>query len=138
MLIDIDPTIISKYLNPNKEKLKSKGVDSVISRVTNLCHYQKDMNHDKLCAAFEQAFSDYYSNCTTIKTFYDYKVLEKNPKINDLYNELKSHSWLYQTTPKFTNNIETRFDWGVLDMYFHVDKCNKKLNLSILFICWKA
>ena len=85
------------------------------------------MNHDKLCVALEQAFSDHYSNCTTIKTFYDFKILEKIPKIDDLYNELKSHSWLYQTTPKFTNNVETRFDWGVLDMYFHVDKCKIKL-----------
>lgn len=123
MLINIDPTIIQKYLNPNKEKLKSKGVDSVVSRVTNLCQYDKDMNHDKLCQAFEKAFSEYYSNCKTIKTFYDYKILEKNDKINSLFSELKSHAWLYSTTPKFTNNIETRFDWGVVDVYFHVEKC---------------
>ena len=124
MLINIDPTIIQKYLNPNKEKLKSKGVDSVVSRVTNLCQYDKEMNHEKLSTAFEKAFADYYSSCKLINTNYDYKVLEKIPKINELYNELKSHSWLYQSTPKFTNNIETRFDWGVVDVYLHVEKCN--------------
>jgi lipoate-protein ligase A len=36
MLINTDPTTIAKYLNPNKEKLRSKGVDSVVSRVTYL------------------------------------------------------------------------------------------------------
>lgn len=123
MLIDIDPTIIQKYLNPNKEKLKSKGVDSVVSRVTNLCHYNKEINHEKLCAVLEKAFSEYYSDCKTIRTFYDYKILEKNEKINQLFTELKSREWLYSTTPKFTNNLETRFDWGVVDIYFQVEKC---------------
>jgi len=123
MLIDIDPTIIQKYLNPNKEKLKSKGVDSVVSRVTNLCHYDKTMNHDKLCSGLETAFMNYYKDCENFRTFYDYKVLEKIPKINQLYNELKSNEWLYSITPKFTNNLETRFDWGVVDFYFQVEKC---------------
>jgi lipoate-protein ligase A len=123
MLINIDPTIIQKYLNPNKEKLRSKGVDSVVSRVTNLCLYDKTMNHDKLCAGLEKAFINHYKTAESIRTFYDYNVLEKIPKINELFNELKSKEWLYQTTPKFTNNLETRFDWGVVDCYFHVEKC---------------
>ena len=36
MLLDLDLTALLKYLNPNKAKLISKGVDSVVSRVMNL------------------------------------------------------------------------------------------------------
>ena len=36
MLLDLELTALGNYLNPNKKKLESKGVDSVISRVMNL------------------------------------------------------------------------------------------------------
>lgn len=45
MLIDVDSSKIAKYLNPNKDKLKSKGIDSVISRVTNLVNFNPEINH---------------------------------------------------------------------------------------------
>ena len=38
-----------KYLNPNKEKLKSKGIDSVISRIMNLKDVKNDLTHEKFC-----------------------------------------------------------------------------------------
>ena len=37
------------YLNPNKEKLKSKGVTSVVSRIMNLQEVKKEMSHELLC-----------------------------------------------------------------------------------------
>lgn len=130
MLINIDGSIIQKYLNPNKEKLRSKGVDSVVSRVTNLAVYDKSMDHEKLCLGLEKAFLEHYRGTEGVRTFYDYEVLDKVPKIKELYNELRSKEWLYGTTPKFTNNIETRFDWGVVDVYFQVEKCKKRQNFS--------
>ena len=36
MLINVDASEVTKYLNPDKKKLQSKGVDSVISRIMNL------------------------------------------------------------------------------------------------------
>jgi lipoate-protein ligase A len=36
LLIDIDLNGVTKYLNPNKAKLQSKGINSVASRVMNL------------------------------------------------------------------------------------------------------
>ena len=41
LLLDLDFTALSKYLNPNKLKLQSKGVVSVIQRVINL----KELNN---------------------------------------------------------------------------------------------
>lgn len=36
ILFSVDLNALQKYLNPNKKKLESKGIDSVISRVMNL------------------------------------------------------------------------------------------------------
>jgi lipoate-protein ligase A len=36
IMFSVDFNALQKYLNPNKKKLESKGIDSVISRVLNL------------------------------------------------------------------------------------------------------
>ena len=38
MLLSVNIEALGKYLNPSKLKLESKGVESVKSRVTNLCN----------------------------------------------------------------------------------------------------
>ena len=58
MLLDVKMDALSKYLNPSKEKLKSKGIDSVISRVINLKEISSDIDHDKFCEAMEKALGD--------------------------------------------------------------------------------
>ena len=48
ILVDVDMPSLSKYLNVSKAKLKSKGVDSVKSRVANLIEYRHDLTIDRL------------------------------------------------------------------------------------------
>ena len=49
MLLDLELGALGKYLNPNKKKLESKGVDSVVSRVMNLKEACPEINHEKFC-----------------------------------------------------------------------------------------
>ena len=49
MLLDLELGALGKYLSPNKKKLESKGVDSVISRVLNLKELVPEINHDNFC-----------------------------------------------------------------------------------------
>ena len=51
MLLDLELGALGKYLNPNKKKLESKGVDSVVSRVMNLAEINRDINHQTYCSA---------------------------------------------------------------------------------------
>jgi len=45
VLLNVDSNSIQKYLNPNKEKLKSKGVDSVKARIMNLISVDPTLTH---------------------------------------------------------------------------------------------
>jgi lipoate-protein ligase A len=51
MLLDLELGALGKYLNPNKKKLESKGVDSVVSRVMNLKEVAPTITHDGFSAA---------------------------------------------------------------------------------------
>lgn len=56
MLLDLKLDALGKYLNPNKKKLESKGVDSVISRVLNLKEIVPEITHENFCTSLEHAF----------------------------------------------------------------------------------
>jgi len=45
ILFNVDLKALQKYLNPNKKKLQSKGIDSVISRVMNLNETYPNLSH---------------------------------------------------------------------------------------------
>ena len=45
MLLNLELDALSKYLSPNKKKLESKGVDSVVSRVMNLSEVNPQIDH---------------------------------------------------------------------------------------------
>jgi len=46
--------------------------------------------------------------------------LHKHNKVNEVYEGLTSKDWLYSKTPDFTNNLEKRFDWGIIDAFLSV------------------
>lgn len=56
MLLDLELGALGKYLNPNKKKLESKGVDSVISRVMNLKEAIPSITHESFNKALEEAY----------------------------------------------------------------------------------
>jgi lipoate---protein ligase len=60
VLFSVDLQALQKYLNPNKKKLESKGVTSVISRVMNLTEAYPHLAHDIFCKALETAFQRHY------------------------------------------------------------------------------
>ncbi len=57
MLLNLELNALSKYLNPNKKKLESKGVSSVVSRVMNLNEIDPKINHETFCTSLEATFA---------------------------------------------------------------------------------
>lgn len=122
MLLDLELGALGKYLNPNKKKLESKGVDSVISRVMNLKEMVPDINHDSFCTALEQAYIKKWADLPVRKTVLKVDDLKKNDKIMELYEKSVDWDWRFGQTPDFSNSIEHKFDWALVDVQFDVEK----------------
>jgi len=60
LMMNVNKEMLSKYLTVSKEKLQSKGVDSVKSRVTNLVDYIPDLTLEALKKALREAFEEVY------------------------------------------------------------------------------
>lgn len=108
LLVSADKEKMSKYLNVSREKLKSKGVDSVRSRVANLTEFEESLTIEALAEALVEAFSKIYG-----------MKAEKLPKqrldqgeIARKEQRFSSWEWKYGRKIPFQYQMEQRFSWG--------------------------
>lgn len=112
IMMNVVPGDLQKYLNVSESKLKSKGVDSVRSRVTNLCEYLPPAEDSKLIsdmidALIRAAEKEYGCNA----------VMEPLPEIpEDLKAKYSSEEWRLGTKIPFEKEISHRFEWGGVDI----------------------
>lgn len=112
LLINTNMDNLKKYLNVSQEKMKSKGIKSVKSRVCNLSDFANidiDDFKTKLVDAFEKV--------------YQAKVVrvDKNEVFNtDLYkenyNKQSSKDWIFGKSPKFNIEIYNKFTWAEIKL----------------------
>ncbi|MFZ2843179.1 lipoate--protein ligase [Psychrobacter sp.] len=119
LLVNADMQKLGDYLNPHPLKLKAKGIKSVRSRVANLVEFNEDINHETLSAAIIEAFCEYYGDTAPIEEL-DEASLAKQPTLNKYYQQMADWNWRFGKTPEFTHHIETRFDWGIIDLHLDV------------------
>lgn len=80
----VDSEQMLKFLNVDKAKLQSKGVDSVKSRVTNLKEYNADITVESMCKQIKISAEKIY-NCSAV----DYVINSVDKlKINELMQNL--------------------------------------------------
>lgn len=48
--------------------------------------------------------------------------LTQHEKLNEIYESYKKWEWRFGETPSFTNGIEKKFDWALIDMEMNVEK----------------
>jgi lipoate-protein ligase A len=108
---------MKKYLNPNKEKLLSKGVDSVQARVINLSEVNPLINHKDLCLAIEKSYRQTYSkNKIPLAEILSQEVLDSISELNSSYKLYSDTQWRYGQTFSFTHEYEKRFTWGTISI----------------------
>lgn len=117
LLVDVDMQHMSRYLNPSKAKLQSKGVDSVRSRVVNLRELNPDITIPSLKAAMAEAFAKVYS--LPLEQLPE-EALNK-PHIDSLRQRNGSWEWLYGQKIPFTFEWEDRFPWGSVQVALQVE-----------------
>ncbi len=117
ILIRVDMSKLSHYLNVSREKLVSKGVDSVRSRVTNLTEYVPDLTIQGMREELITAFGEVYGLTAEPlrQETLDLKELKR------LEEKFSSWEWNFGKKLQFSDSIGRRFSWGEVELQFSVE-----------------
>ncbi len=116
LLINEDLSKVPRYLTPDKEKLESKGIKSVKSRVANLSEFNNDIDHESLSLALmEEFFETYRKRCEP--EILDHDALRQIPHLNDYFEQLADWDWRFGKTPNFAHHMTKRFEWGRMEVF---------------------
>ncbi len=115
LLINTDMNRLSNYLNVSAEKIRSKGVESVKSRVCNLTDYNPDLTVETAIEALKESFRSNYGDFEEVSFDED-----SRRKIDKLYEKHKSWEWRLGETIQFDYMTETRFPWGGIDLNINI------------------
>lgn len=118
LLVDADMEKLSRYLNPSKAKLKSKGVESVRSRVTNLKELCSGLTVDALKLSLAHAFADVYN--LPLRQIRDEDL--DFQKIESLAERNRSWEWNFGHRIPFDLEREERFSWGSVQLQLHINE----------------
>ncbi len=114
IMVDVDTSLLSDVLNVSRAKLKSKGVDSVRSRVVNLAELNPDITVEKMKNALKTAFFDIYNFSPDVSPIPDDTVLAEYRTF------FSSREWLYGEKFVFSNTLTDRFAWGEIEICLNV------------------
>lgn len=118
IMFNVDPTPLGEYLNVSAAKLKSKGVKSVRSRITNLINHKPDVTLEELKQALYDAFAKVYGG--EVERF-DIPTAESDPELKALIDKYSSEEWRFGRKIPFTTSISERLDWGGVDIELQVE-----------------
>ena len=118
ILFDTDLTVLSNALNVKKDKIESKGVKSVKSRVTNIRPY---LNEDVDILTFKDLLlKNIFALNELLPEEYELSDIQRE-EINKLYKEKYSTwEWNYGESPDFGYKNYKRFSFGSIDVRLKV------------------
>ncbi len=116
IMMDVVPDDLSRYLSVSEAKLKSKGVESVRSRVTNLREHMgdplKNADTKELIAVMQDAMVR-----AAAREYGSEPAEEALPEIpKELLDKYASEEWRLGTRIPFEKVIEHRFEWGGVEI----------------------
>jgi lipoate-protein ligase A len=105
-LYDCDLETMVRAITPSDEKLVSKGIDSVRSRVTNLKPYLKGLSQEELIKHFENKLT----SKTYVLTDQDISI------ILEMAKKYESKEWIYKKQPQYTKILKKRIPGGLFEI----------------------
>lgn len=104
-MYDVDIETMIRSITPNNEKLISKGIDSVRSRVVNLKPHLNGLSLDDLVKHLENEI-----------TFEEYILSDQEIKIvKKMAEKYESDEWRFLKQPSYTKNISKRISGGMFN-----------------------
>ncbi len=117
LMVNIDLEKLGYYLKSSEKKIKSKGVDSVRSRVTNLIDYNNEVTIENLKHTIGEKFIETYGGD---KNTIIHEIYAEN--INAvLYEKYSSWEWRFGQSPKFDVSLTEKFSWGETEFEFSLN-----------------
>lgn len=119
LMFDVDTSVLSEALKVSKDKIESKGIKSVRSRVTNIKDHLP--NKDMTVIDFKEALKKYMNEKFGMEeyTFSD----EEMSKIKEIQKEKNdSWDWVYGKNPEFNIKRNRRLATGKIEANIQVDK----------------
>ena len=119
ILFNADLTMLGKILNPKPDKIESKGIKSVRSRVTNILPYFKSV---PTMEAFKDRLLKKLLNTNDLTPFI-YTLTDKDlAKINELKEtKFSTWDWNYGESPAFTVEKYGRYEGGGVSFRLNIE-----------------
>ena len=117
LLVDVDCDKMTKFLNVDKSKLQSKGVDSVRARVTNLKEYRQNISVEELKTYLIKAVQQEYQ--CPVEVISDATI--ECERIKAAIDKFSQWNWIFGRKINFTHQIKERFTWGNIELDFFVE-----------------
>lgn len=117
LMFDVNLDDVSKSLKVKKEKIESKGIKSVRSRVANITDY---LSEPMTIQTFRQVLLNHiFANQQPIP---EYVLTEKDwAKIEEISNErYRNWDWNFGESPEFNMQLSQRFPIGSIDIRLNV------------------
>ena len=119
ILVSSDFEKLTRYLQVPEEKIRTKGIESVRSRVVNLIEYSPSLTIDTVKKVLCEEFTKVYGG--------DPRVVQSVQKLDQEiiqrhYQKYASWEWRYGDAPKFDLEVSTRFTWGGMDIGLKLEK----------------
>lgn len=109
ILINADVDRMKKFLNVSKEKLASKGVKSVSSRVINLKELLPDISIEAFRQGLRDSFSEKYKG---LISRLDYDKIIKESQVQDLRFLYNSEEWMLHKVPDREESESIITEWS--------------------------
>jgi lipoate---protein ligase len=111
-LYDCDLETMVRAITPSDEKLVSKGVSSVRSRVTNLKPFLNGLTQEQLIKHFENTLT----NQTYILTD------DEIDKVKEMAKKYESKDWIFKKQPPHTKTLKKRITGGLIEVMIDMHK----------------
>lgn len=125
LMLDVDQDVIAHALNVPADKMKSKGIKSVRSRVTNLKPYLADRYQDLTVPEFRDTLLKELFHVTDLAAIADKQVTltaADERAIEQIFKDYYSNwDWVYGNSPEFTVKKRQHFTAGTIDARIAVD-----------------
>lgn len=113
LLLHADLDRLQNYLQVDPMKIRSKGIESVRSRVCNLSEFAPDISSESMLAAIRAEYEAMYGAVE------DYPFTAETAELVQPYYEKQcSWEWKMGNTMPFDAELNHRFAWGGVQMLF--------------------